>query len=440
MSSDPLTPAAPRPALLLVLAAVVLTLLGQPAAAMPLSTTDRAAVPLAALATSAPTEAHPFSDPLWLPLRNPARVSCAMSNCTKGTYHGYWAVDFVGTKGDPVYAAGAGVLHVGDIDPGCKASATDIEAGTWVWVDHGGGRITKYNHLDSIVAKEGQRVTPATVIGRMGHSGDVVPCSTNYLHFEVRSGGVTGVRVNPGSLLACTSQGRIRVLDALGVTSWNEPSLPGRKVSTPATTSTCINDTWDATPARPSVSVGSRPRSSLVSWSAPPAGANQVVILQELWSPSLLRYGWPTYVVTSATSRSRTFVGLTDGRTYRYSVAFHNTYGNGAWSAPVTTIPASVPSTPEAPRFLTSPTRDYIHYGWWKSADNGSAVTSYRAARRCMRNGVYGDWVYVDVPGSVYYTNFRGLTGLTTCQTKVRAANRVGHSGWSKVSTITKQA
>ena len=99
-----------------------------------------------------------------------------------------------------------------------------------------------------------------------------------------------------------------------------------------------------------------------------------------------------------------------------------------------------MPSVPKAPRFLTSPTRDYVHYGWWKSTDNGSAVTSYRAARRCLRNGVYGDWVYVDLPGSVYYTNFRGLTGLTTCQIKVRAANRVGHSGWSKVSTIHKQA
>ena len=121
-------------------------------------------------------------------------------------------------------------------------------------------------------------------------------------------------------------------------------------------------------------------------------------------------------------------------------MAFHNTYGNSAWSTPATVIPASVPSVPRAPRFLTSPTRDYIHYGWWKSADNGNAVTGYRAARRCVRNGAYGAWVYTNVPASVYYTNFRGLSGLTTCQVTVRAANRVGSSGWSKVSTIHKQA
>ena len=440
MSSDPFPHTTSRVALLLVLAAVGLAVLSQPAVAIPRSVQDQAASSHPAVAALPPSTAHPFSDPLWLPLRKPARVSCAKSNCTKGTYHGYWAVDLIGAKGDPVYAAGAGVLHIGDVDPGCKISATDIEAGTWVWVDHGGGRITRYYHLDSITATEGERVTPTTVIGRMGHSGDVVPCTTNYLHFEVRSGGLTGERVNPGSLLACSGRDRIRLPDALGAMTWDDPMLPGKKVSTPVTTSSCISNTWQATPSGPSASVQSRPRSAVVTWSAPPSGANRVTILQELWSPSLRRFGWPSYVAASMASRSRTFVGLTDGRTYRYSVAFHNNYGNSAWSTPVTVVPASVPSVPRTPRFLTSPTHDYIHYGWWKSADNGTAVTSYRAARRCVRNGAYGPWIYTNVPASVYYTNFRGLSGLTMCQVSVRAANRVGQSGWSKVSTIHKRA
>ena len=51
-----------------------------------------------------------------------------------------------------------------------------------------------------------------------------------------------------------------------------------------------------------------------------------------------------------------------------------------------------------------------------------------------------GPWIYTNVPPSVYYANFRGLSGLTTCQVTVRAANRVGPSGWSKVSTIHKRA
>ena len=321
-----------------------------------------------------------------------------MSNCTKGTYHGYWAVDFVGAKGDPVYAAGAGVMHIGDIDPGCKTSATDIEAGTWVWVDHGGGRITRYYHLG---LDRGQG-------GTAGHADDGDRAHgpqrrRRALHHELPAlrgpvGRRHGSAGQPRFVARLHSAGPHPGADALGVTSWNEPACPGGRCPLPPRRPPASTDTWDATPARPSASVGSRPQSALVSWNAPPAGANQVTILQERWSPSLRRFGWPTYVVTSATSRSRTFAGLTDGWTYRYSVAFHNTYGNSAWSTPVTIVPASVPSVPEAPRFLTSPTRDYIHYGWWKSTDNGSAVTSYRAARRCLRNGVYGDWAYATSP------------------------------------------
>ena len=429
----PVAPAVASSATVAVPAAAV------PASIVPAAAGPAALAPTAVVATAAPTASHPFSDPLWLPLRSPARVSCAWTNCTKGTYHGYWAIDFVGAKGDPVYAAGAGIFHVGNVDPSCTTRAKDIDAGTWVWVDHGGGTVTKYNHLNAIKATEGQRVTPATVIGTMGHSGDVEPCTTNYLHFEVRTGGVTGARVDPGAMLMCSGGKRIRMPDARGVTSWNDPSLPDRDLMTPTGSSTCVSDTWSATPATPGTSVRSGPRSATVAWNAAPTGANRVVVLRELWSPSLHRYGWPTYVVLPVTSRSRTFTGLTNGRTYRYQVAFHNGYGNSAWSAARSVIPASAPSTPKAPRFLTSPTRDYIHYGWWKSADNGSAVTSYRAARRCLHNGSYGSWVYTVVAPTGYYTNFRGLAGIAACQVKVRASNRVGNSGWSLVSSISKR-
>jgi hypothetical protein len=434
MRSNPLEAAPLRCALLVVLSVLLCGVANTSAAGSPVEAQASPAVSFAA-----PTAAHPFSDPVWLPLHTPARISCAKSNCTGGTYHGYWAIDFVGAEGAPVYAAGAGIFHVGNIDPSCTTQAKDIDAGTWVWVDHGGGKVTKYNHLNAIKATEGQRVTPATVIGTMGHSGDVEPCTTNYLHFEVRTGGVKGARVDPGTMLACTTSGRTRMPDARGATSWNDPRLPARQVMTPAATSGCIGDSWDGTPGQPAMSVRSGPQAATVTWSAPPQGADRVVVLQEVWSPSLRRYGWPTYVVLPVTSRSRTFTGLSNGRTYRYAAAFHNSHGNSAWSGARTVVPASVPSAPKAPRFLTSPTKDYIHFGWWKSADNGSAVTGYYAARRCMRNGVYGAWVYVTGASDVYYANFRGLSGITTCQVKVRAANRVGNSSWSTVSTIHKQ-
>ncbi len=96
----------------------------------------------------------------------------------------------------------------------------------------------------------------------------------------------------------------------------------------------------------------------------------------------------------------------------------------------------------EGPRFLTSPTRDYVHYGWWKSADNGSAVTELRAARRCLRNGVVrGLGLRDGGPGSVYYTNFRGLAGLTACQDE-GAGGEPGGQQWlvARSARISKQA
>src|SRR4051794_16156784 len=93
----------------------------------------------------APSVARPFSAPLWLPLRKPARVSCTYQNCP-GPYHDYWAVDLLGQRGDPIYAAGAGVFHIGAIDFSCRQSTSEA-AGAWVWIDHGGGLVTKYTPL-----------------------------------------------------------------------------------------------------------------------------------------------------------------------------------------------------------------------------------------------------------------------------------------------------
>ncbi|RYF05437.1 MAG: plasmid pRiA4b ORF-3 family protein, partial [Deltaproteobacteria bacterium] len=58
------------------------------------------------------------------------------------------------------------------------------------------------NWQHTITIEEGQLVTPATRIGTMGHSGDLPPCQTTYLHFEVlhdaQSDGQGGERVDFG--------------------------------------------------------------------------------------------------------------------------------------------------------------------------------------------------------------------------------------------------
>ena len=181
----------------------------------------------AVVATAAPTASHPFSDPLWLPLRDPARISCAdqLHAAAPTTATGRSTSSARRATGSTRPARGR-LARRTTSTPGCKTSATDIEAGTWVWVDHGGGRITKYNHLDSIVAREDQRVTPQTIIGRMGHSGDVLPCTTNYLHFEVVRAGSRVCGSTPARCSSVLRQARIRMPDARGVASWNEPGCP----------------------------------------------------------------------------------------------------------------------------------------------------------------------------------------------------------------------
>lgn len=396
------------------------------------------AVAPAAAGTVIPT--HPYSDPTWLPLRNPARISCVRTNCLTSTgehYHGYWAIDFLGHRGDPVHAAGAGIFHVGANDRTC--GKTTASAGVWGWVDHGGGRVSKYNHLDTIVATEGQYVTPDTVIATVGHWGDVAPCTTDYLHFEVREGGITGTRVDPGSLSVCTSSGRVSLPGAFnGATSFD--ALPKVAFTTPASTSRCITDSWHSTPPRPTLTAVSGPSSAALTWSAPPAGTTSVRVSTQLWSTTHRAWVKPVYTTVSGTSKGTTVTGLLNGRSYRITVTHQNSAGYSAWSAARTVVPATVPSVPEAPRFLTAPTRDYAHYGWYKSADNGSPTTQYVSQVRCSRGGEFTAWKTAYTVPTVYYHNHRGLTGYTTCQLRVRAENAVGPSGWSVVSTLHKPA
>ena len=419
-----------------LVAAVTAALLCSPVAALSVTSSPAAA----ADTVSVPTSAHPYSDPVWSPLHTTAAISCVRTNCRTASgnaYHGNWAIDFTGKLGDPVYAAGAGVFHVGEYRPGCVSTADAIERGTWAWVDHGGGRVTRYHHLDSFVATEGQRVTPATVIGRMGHSGDLYPCTTNYLHFEIRQGGVNGTRVEPKSLAVCLPSGRATMPALFGVSSFDSLVRGARSVT--VSTTACVGTPWTATPAQPVLSTRRKDRAVALSWTKPPTGATQVVLTEEVWSPSLGRYGKPVYRYLAGTTAAYTWTGLSNGRTYRFKVASKTAAGASAWSATRTAIPAGLPRAPQSPRFLTSPTRDYVHYGWWKADGNGAAVTQYRAQVRCAKpGGTYGSWREVRVGASTYYTNFRSLTGYRYCQVRVRSVNPVGLSPWSTTSTIRK--
>ncbi len=393
-----------------------------------------------ATALPAPNALHPFSAPIWSPVRTPARIMCVKTNCTGsgGDYHGYWAIDFVGHRGDPVHAAGAGVFHVGARQTSCAPAGSQTD-GTWAWVDHGGGRVTKYTHLDSITVADGALVTPATMIGRMGHWGDATPCTTNYLHFEVRDGGLKGTRINPGTLRACTSTGVV-VMPTVFTGSTSFDTLPKGAFSTPTATSSCITPLWNATPAKPGLTATRGRSSAVLRWGTPSAGTSSVRITTSLYSPSLKAWNAPTYRTVTGGPTGTTIPGLLNGRTYRFQVAFANSAGYSAWSASKSVIPATTPTVPRAPRFLTSPSPSYVHYGWWKSAANGAAVTKYTTQVRCYKSGRWRAWTTRTTKGTTYYYNHYGVSGYAKCQVRVKATNAMGTSAWSTTSTVTKRA
>ena len=85
--------------------------------------------------------------------------------------------DFRADRGTPVYAAGTGVVAFAGVKGGY---------GKVIFLDHGGGVVTRYAHLSSIDVKVGVAVAGAARIGRVGATGRA---TGPHLHFEVRLDG-----------------------------------------------------------------------------------------------------------------------------------------------------------------------------------------------------------------------------------------------------------
>jgi hypothetical protein len=369
-------------------------------------------------------------------LRSAARISCTYRNCP-GPYHPYWALDLLGQRGDPVYAAGAGIFHIGAIDSSCKSASSPDASGTWAWIDHGGGVVSRYHHLDAITAAEGQYVTPATQIGRMGHSGDVAPCSTNYLHFEVRHGGLKGTRAPIGQLVGCEGTSRTPYPSALGYGSWSE--VPQGKVWTPVLGNGCLPSSTGTSTAPATVAAVRGNAAARVSWSAPASGAATVrtyLLSAELWAPSVGTWHAPAYRSISAGERTALVPNLTNGRRYRFRVLARNAVGNSAWTRYVEVVPAARPSAPATTRGLTAATT-VVRFAWWKATEHGTPVTSYTVAIRRRLATRWSAWGFGAVPAGTYSHRFTGLRAGATYQVTVRANSNAGSSPFGVARTIT---
>ncbi len=85
--------------------------------------------------------------------------------------------DYRADRGTPVYAAGDGVIVFCGRQSGY---------GKVIYVDHGGGLITRYAHLSSIDVTRGDVVSGDAMIGKVGSTGRT---TGPHLHFEVRLDG-----------------------------------------------------------------------------------------------------------------------------------------------------------------------------------------------------------------------------------------------------------
>ena len=103
-------------------------------------------------------------------------------------HYGHYGIDINGSTGDRIVAAASGTVTFA----GWKSNG----GGYQVWVAHGSGLYSTYNHMSSVSVGRGQHVSRGQSLGRMGSTGN---STGSHLHFEVWRGPVWngGQRVNP---------------------------------------------------------------------------------------------------------------------------------------------------------------------------------------------------------------------------------------------------
>ena len=103
-------------------------------------------------------------------------------------------IDFAGPIGTPIKAAADGRIVYAGAAGGY---------GNMVAIEHPDGKVTRYAHLNSITARNGEPVRQGQVIGQLGNTGH----STGpHLHFEIRQDGSArglpgGIAMDPAALI-----------------------------------------------------------------------------------------------------------------------------------------------------------------------------------------------------------------------------------------------
>ena len=104
------------------------------------------------------------------------RLTTRFQEWTYGGYHR--GIDIASTGGRSIYGAPIVAADSGRV---IKAGWNN-SYGNCVYIDHGGGYVTRYAHASSLAVTQGQTVTKGQTIAYVGNTGDSFGA---HLHFEV---------------------------------------------------------------------------------------------------------------------------------------------------------------------------------------------------------------------------------------------------------------
>lgn len=121
--------------------------------------------------------------------------------------------------------------------------------------------------------------------------------------------------------------------------------------------------------------------------------------------------------------------GLTNGRTYQFRVAAHNSYGWGPWSAPAM-VKVGTPAGPQGP--TTTPGDGQVQLNWGEPLSAGAGpITDYVIQRRLKGENT---WAPVrDGRSTECHAYVLGLTNGATYEFRIAARNSFGRGPWSEI-------
>jgi hypothetical protein len=350
---------------------------------------------------------------------------------------------------------GAGRLRVGDPNGARCANTGTSNFGTWVWIDHGGGVVSRYGHLADIAVGDGTLVVAGQRIGTMGTTGKGGNCAVPYVDFQVRHRGVAGPRVEMKTLKVCAGGNGTGVehwpADLNAADHWRPVApvfpaptndtyfdvwnqVPKRSVDFPVASGSCIPGDVPNTPGVPTGLRVSRSGSGqlTVHWDSAPALAKRVQIRLSVFHPSVNRWDYvqhEQFVSVDPSASSYEFTNLTNGRQYRARITFGNSVGYGRSTGWVAATPAAPPNKPRLRDLYVSGVRTAnIHYKWYAAVANGAPVTTYEVAiRRVLADG-YTAWTTTRTPAFSYA--WYGERRRVVYQLRVRALSNAGNSAY----------